>query len=544
MQTYHIILFSIITMLVSCMRKEKIDTIVSADKIYLVDAEFTNQQAMAIDKGKIVAVGTLDEINSKYEAKEFLFFEDKYIFPGFIDPHCHFIGYGQMLQNPWLGGADSWEEVVDRVVNYQKENPSQWVLGRGWNHAEWRDKNFPTKELLDKHFPDKPVFLTRIDGHCAIANSVALKMAKIDSKTRINGGVVEVVNNQPTGLLIDNAMEYVREIIPEYTTQEKVQQILVAQKNCFAVGLTSVTDAGLSYEDIMLYDSLSSGGELKMFINAMIEASEENINKTLAIRDSIGEKLSVHSIKMYADGALGSRGALLLEPYSDDPSTSGLQVNPKEYYTQMCSIAFDNNLQVCTHCIGDKAVSMILDIYSNFLTSGNDLRWRIEHSQVVQESDFDRYGKFNIIPSIQTTHATSDMSWAEQRLGDRVKNAYAYKRLLEQNSWIPNGSDFPIEDINPIYGFYSGVFRKNVKTSQNEGFQVENALSREQALRAMTIWAAKADFKEAVRGSLEAGKVADFVVLDTDLMEADESQITNSKVLKTFVDGIKVFEQQ
>ena len=291
-------------MLVSCMRKEKIDTIVSADKIYLVDAEFTNQQAMAIDKGKIVAVGTLDEINSKYEAKEFLFFEDKYIFPGFIDPHCHFIGYGQMLQNPWLGGADSWEEVVDRVVNYQKENPSQWVLGRGWNHAEWRDKNFPTKELLDKHFPDKPVFLTRIDGHCAIANSVALKMAKIDSKTRINGGVVEVVNNQPTGLLIDNAMEYVREIIPENTTQEKVQQILVAQKNCFAVGLTSVTDAGLSYEDIMLYDSLSSGGELKMFINAMIEASEENINKTLAIRDSIGEKLSVHSIKMYADGAL------------------------------------------------------------------------------------------------------------------------------------------------------------------------------------------------------------------------------------------------
>jgi len=526
---------------VSCMRKQKIDTIVSAEKIYLVDTEFTIQQAIAIDKGKIVAVGTLDEINSKYESKEFLSFKDKYIFPGFIDPHCHVLSYGQTLQNPWLGDAESWEEVVDRVVNHQNENPSHWVLGRGWNHTEWKDKKFPTKELLDKHFPDKPVFLTRIDGHCAIANSVALKMAKIDSKTKINGGVIEIVNFQPTGLLIDNAKELVRAIIPEFSTQEKAQQILTAQKNCFAVGLTSITDAGLSYEDIMLYDSLLSSGELKMFISAMIEASEENINKTLAKRNSFNEKLSVHSIKMYADGALGSRGALLFEPYSDDPNTSGLQVNTKEYYTQMCSIAINNNLQVCTHCIGDKAVSIILDIYSKFLTPGNDLRWRIEHSQVVQESDFNRYGKFNIIPSVQTTHATSDMSWAEQRLGNRVKNAYAYKRLLEQNQWIPNGSDFPIEDINPIYGFYAGVFRKKMKAQQNERFQIEDALSREQAIRAMTIWAAKADFKEAVRGSLEIGKVADFVVLDTDLMEANESQIVNTKVLKTYVDGIQVF---
>jgi hypothetical protein len=526
----------------SCTKKQEIDTIITAKKIYTVDSVFRVGQVMAINNDKIVAVGSSAEINAKFNAKTTLDYADKYVYPGFIDPHCHFLGYGQMLQNPWLGGLKSWEEVVQKIVEHQIENPSQWVLGRGWNQTEWDNAEFPTKELLDKHFPDKPVYLTRVDGHCAIVNSKALKLAGIHSKTKIKGGEIEIKNNQPTGLLIDNAKERVRAILPQFTTQEKVRQLLRAQENCFAVGLTSVTDAGVTYENLLLYDSLHQSGQLVMNINTVLDPKPDDIKKVQEIHSTFNPKLSANCIKLYADGALGSRGALLFAPYSDAPHTLGVQVESREFLEQMCKLAHECGLQVATHCIGDKAVNLMLDIYGQFLSPGNNLRWRIEHAQVVHPDDFMRFGKLSVVPSIQTTHATSDMPWAGKRLGERVKYAYAYRQLLEQNGWLPNGSDFPIEDINPLFGFYSGVARKDHQGQPADGFQPENALTRQQALRAMTIWAARADFKENLRGSLETNKIADFVVLDTDLMEAPENQLFKAKVLGTFVDGRIVYK--
>ncbi len=526
----------------ACSKREKVDLIVSNVKIYSVDSAFTVHSSMAISNGKIIAIGEKENIEKKYESTSTFDATGKYIYPGFIDPHCHFLGYGLGLPNAWLAGAKDWEEVVNRLVENQKQYSTEWVKGRGWNQNEWAVKQFPTNELLNKAFPDKPVYIVRIDGHAAIANQKALEIAGINANTTINGGEIIKVNGKPTGVLVDNAMELVRKCIPESTKEEKTNALINAQKNCFAVGLTGVHDAGLDTDEVFLVDSLHQSGSLKMRINAWLNPTKSNyetfVNKGVYQTDW----LTVRSIKIYADGALGSRGALLLKPYSDDPKNSGIQVETTEKLDSVCKIASDAGYQVCTHCIGDAAVRLMVDIYSKYLDENNDKRWRIEHSQVVDPQDMPRYGKYNIIPSIQTTHATSDMDWADERLGDRIKYAYAYQELLQQNGWLPNGSDFPIEHINPLYGFFSGVARQHFNGEPKDGFQMENALTREQALRAMTIWAAKSAFEENVKGSLEVGKFADFVVLDFDLMNDSIKDIPHIKVQQTFVNGEKVYD--
>ena len=526
----------------ACSKREKVDLIVSNAKIYSVDSAFTVHSSMAISNGKIVAIGEKENIEKKYESANTFDATGKYIYPGFIDPHCHFLGYGLGLPNAWLTGVKDWEEVVNRLVENQKQYPTEWVKGRGWNQNEWAIKQFPTNELLNKAFPDKPVYIVRIDGHAAIANQKALEIAGITNETTISGGEIIKVNGKPSGVLVDNAMELVRKCVPESTKEEKTNALINAQKNCFAVGLTGVHDAGLDTDEVFLVDSLHKSGSLKMRINAWLNPTKSNyetfVNKGVYQTDW----LTVRSIKIYADGALGSRGALLLKPYSDDPKNSGIQVETTEKLDSVCKIASDAGYQVCTHCIGDNAVRLMIDIYSKYLDENNDKRWRIEHSQVVDPQDMPRYRKYNIIPSIQTTHATSDMDWADERLGDRIKYAYAYQELLQQNGWLPNGSDFPIEHINPLYGFLSGVARQHFNGEPKDGFQMENALTREQALRAMTIWAAKSAFEENVKGSLEVGKFADFVVLDFDLMNDSIKDIPYLKVQQTFVNGEKVYD--
>jgi len=526
----------------ACSKREKVDLIVSNAKIYSVDSAFTVHSSMAISNGKIIAIGEKENIEKKYESTNTFDATGKYIYPGFIDPHCHFLGYGLGLPNAWLAGAKDWEEVVTRLVENQNLYSTEWVKGRGWNQNEWVVKQFPTNDLLNKAFPDKPVYIVRIDGHAAIANQKALEIAGINANTTINGGEIIKVNGKPTGVLVDNAMELVRKCIPESTKEEKTNALINAQKNCFAVGLTGVHDAGLDTDEVFLVDSLHQSGSLKMRINAWLNPTKSNyetfVNKGVYQTDW----LTVRSIKIYADGALGSRGALLLKPYSDDSKNSGIQVETTEKLDSVCKIASDAGYQVCTHCIGDAAVRLMIDIYSKYLDEDNDKRWRIEHSQVVDPQDMPRYGKYNIIPSIQTTHATSDMDWADERLGDRIKYAYAYQELLQQNGWLPNGSDFPIEHINPLYGFFSGVARQHFNGEPKDGFQMENALTREQALRAMTIWAAKSAFEENVKGSLEVGKFADFVVLDFDLMNDSIKDVPHIKVQQTFVNGEKVYD--
>jgi len=523
-------------MIVGC-RKDA-DLLLFNGSIYTVNDHSDVVSAMVVRAGHIIETGNEADLRESYRTHKEIDLERKTVFPGFIDPHCHFYNYGLTLRQADLSGTTSLKEITDRLAKHATFNPASWVLGRGWDQNDWSQKKFPGRELLDSLFPDIPVYLVRIDGHAAWVNSKAISLAGIRKDTHIEGGEIVCDHNGPAGVLIDNAMALVERLIPPVTGDEKVQALLKAQSNCFAVGLTSVGDAGLDKETVELMDSLQKKGSLQMHINAMLNPTEENL--TFYVNRGIYEtdRLTVRSIKLFADGALGSRGALLKEPYSDDPSNRGLQVGDTKYLHDICTLAFNNGYQVNTHCIGDSAVSIILHLYASVLSEHNDLRWRIEHAQVVDPADLEIFKQYTVIPSVQTTHATSDMYWAQDRLGPvRIAHAYAYRSLLEQNGWMPNGSDFPVESINPVFGFYAAVARKDLQGKPAEGYRKEEALTREQALKAMTIWAAKASFGEKARGSLEPGKDADFVVLDRDIMTVAEDSIAGTRVVETWIKG-------
>ncbi len=533
----------LITM-VSCNQKEKADLLVYNAKVYTVDDNFTVVSALAVKDGKIVAVGNDDEIKSLYQAKNMLDAGGKPVYPGFNDGHSHFLSYGlTTITNADLVGTQSFDEVVSRVIEHHKNYNSEWVLGRGWDQNDWEVKEFPTKEKLDKAFPNIPVVLRRIDGHALIANTEAMKRAGIHPQSMVAGGEILVnEKREPTGVFIDNAMSLIERVIPEPSLNQKITALKTAQNNCFAVGLTTVSDAGLDKEDILLMDSLQKAGTLKMRIYAMMNPNGENYDYFLPKGPLHTGRLTVSSIKMYADGALGSRGALLLKPYSDEPGHYGLQLHSLAYYDFVCKKAFDAGFQVNTHAIGDSGNRIILKIYAKYLTGPNDKRWRIEHAQVISPADFHYFKDYNIIPSIQTTHCTSDMYWAEERLGpERIKTAYAYHVLLMQNGWLINGTDFPVESISPLLTFYAAVARKDLKGWPPGGFQIENALTRKEALRSITIWPAKGSFDEQFKGSLEVGKAADFTILEDDIMTIPENKIPTLKIIATFIDGEKVY---
>ncbi len=529
-------IFLIIT--VSCNTKEQVSLIITNAKVYTVNNDFELAESFAVKDGKFTAVGTSEEILSKYQSNQILDLEGKFVYPGFIDAHSHFYGYCMTLLQADLRGTKSFDEILEIVKKHDDKYNSEWVLGRSWDQNDWEIKEFPSKEKLDELFPDKPVYLKRVDGHAALANSKALELAGINSQTQVDGGKIYLQNGEPTGLLIDNAMAFINKLIPDTEKETAIKALKQGEQNCFEVGLTSVCDAGLYKKQILLIDSLQNLGEIKLRIYAMLTANKENINYFVKKGIYKTDYLNVRSIKLFSDGALGSRGACLIEPYSDDPENYGLIVEPIEFYHKMCKIAYENNYQINTHAIGDSANRLMLDIYSEYLQGPNDKRWRIEHAQVIHPDDVNKFGDFNIIPSIQSTHCTSDMYWADERLREkRIKNAYIYKVLLNQNGWIPNGTDFPVEKIDPLLTFYASVSRKDVDGYPENGFQKENALTREETLKSMTIWAAKAAFEENEKGSIEPGKFADFIILDEDIMKIDEDRIPNAKILKTFSSG-------
>lgn len=513
--------------------------------IYTVDNDFSIQQSAAIKGGKFVATGSNEYILENFKSENILDLEGRYVYPGLIDPHCHFFGYGSTLENANLMGIGSFEEIIETLKAHQVQYPSDWVLGRGWDQNLWQVKEFPDRSQLDEVFADVPVLLIRVDGHAAIANTEALRRAGITSETIVDGGEVILSNGQPTGILIDNAINLVRNEIPQATVQQNIAALKNAQTQNFAVGLTSVGDAGLDHNILFLIDSLQKAGTIKMRIYGMLSPSEDNFEAFMYNGPYKTDHLSVRSVKLYADGALGSRGAKLLEPYADDPYNSGLLVETPQYLREISAKALENGFQVNTHCIGDSAVRLMLQIYSELLQGPNQNRWRIEHAQIVHPDDINLFGQYNIIPSVQTTHATSDMIWAAHRLGpERIKTAYAYQQLLEQNGWLPNGSDFPVEHINPLYGFYAAIARKNLDGFPQDGWQMENALSREQALRSMTIWAAMAQFEEDEKGSIEPGKFADFIVIDNDLMTIEPETIPSLHIQNTYLGGNMVFSRE
>lgn len=539
-------IFTLIFLLamISCTsQKEPVDIIVHNARVYTVDDQFSVQEAFAVKDGKFIAAGSNEDILQAFSSDLSIDADGKTIFPGFYDAHCHFYGYGtNKIKRADLVGATSYEEVVDLVIAHDKAYESEWIEGRGWDQNDWEDKNFPTKDLLDHAFPAKPVYLIRIDGHAALVNSAALELAGIKASTKVEGGDVILMNGEPTGVLIDNAMGLVSRIIPDPDKSFNRKALLKAQEDCFAVGLTSVADAGLRKDVVLLIDDMQKANELKMRIYAMLTPNDENIEHFVVNGPYITDQLVVRSLKLFADGALGSRGAKMIDDYSDDPHNSGLYMHSASYYLELCNLAYDNNYQVNTHAIGDGGNRFVLETYAGFLNGKNDLRWRIEHAQIVHPDDFSKFGEYSIIPSVQPTHATSDMYWADERVGHhRIKGAYAFRQLMEENGWIPLGTDFPIENISPLYTFYAAVARKDLKGWPEEGFQVENALTRRDALKGITLWAAMSSFEELVKGSIEPGKFADFVILDQDIMQVEMPEVPEVTVLSTFVAGEEVY---
>ncbi|MCJ8167427.1 amidohydrolase [Pontibacter sp. E15-1] len=524
---------------------EAADLIVYNGNVYTVNDSFDKAEAFAVKNGKIIAVGTSADIRAKYTAPETLDAEGRSVYPGLIDAHSHFYRYGLGLQSADLVGTASFKEVVQQLVAQRAKYPdADWLTGRGWDQNDWAVKEFPSKDTLDQLFLDVPVIITRVDGHAALANQKALDLAGITPQTKMVGGLVEVNGAAMTGILIDNAVDLVTDKIPEAEEAEKRQALKNAEANCFAVGLTTVDDAGLDKATVDLLNDMHQKGELQMRVYAMLNPTQENKDFYFKNGPYKTDRLNVRSFKVYADGALGSRGANLLKPYHDKAGHYGFLLASEQEFRDIAKLLHAHGFQMNTHAIGDSANRLLLDIYGNLLGGKNEKRWRIEHAQIVNPADMGKFGQFSIIPSVQPTHATSDMYWAGDRLGDaRIRHAYPFKELLDQNGFIPLGSDFPVEDINPFYTFHAAVARQDAKNYPSGGFQMENALTREQALRGITIWAARSNFEEAEKGSIEPGKFADFIILDKDLMEIAPAEMRGVQVLHTYLNGRQVYKK-
>ena len=519
--------------------KKNVDLIMYNANIYTVDDNFNVAEAVAIKNGLFFDIGEND-ILKKYNTKESLDLNGSTVLPGLIDAHCHFYGLGLNQQEVDLVGTKSFDEILFKLKSQSVENKTV-IKARGWDQNDWDIKEFPNKDQLDVLFPNTPVVLERIDGHAYLVNQKALDMAQISTATKSNNGTLLKKNGKLTGVLIDGPMSLIDNVIPELSKTEKIQALLDAEKICFKNGLTTVDDAGLSKEIILLIDSLQNKKDLKMRIYAMISNSEKNLDYFLNRKPIKTEKLNVRSIKVYGDGALGSRGATLKFPYHDDKKNYGKLVTDPESLKKLASRIADANFQMNTHAIGDSTVKLLLNTYSKVLENKVDPRWRIEHSQIIDLQDMEGFSN-KILPSVQPTHATSDMYWAEDRVGpSRIDGAYSYKALLNESNVIGLGTDFPVEKVNPFHTFYAAVARKDLSGYPDEGFQFQNALSREETLKGMTIWAAYLNFEEGEKGSIEKNKFADFIIVDRDIMKVDIKKAANTTVLKTYLSGELVY---
>jgi len=539
----HLLAIAIVFLFSSCIN-QRVDLIVHHAQIFTVNNEFSVAEAMAIQDGKIVAIGNNDDILKAYKSDSVVNANGASVYPGFIDAHAHFLGYGQSLYTVDLMFVPTWAEAIARVKDFAAKHPGTgWIKGRGWDQNRFPGKQFPTNALLNELFPDRPVILERVDGHASIANDFALKLAGVKPGQTMEGGQFLMQDGKLTGLLVDNAVSVVDKMMPPVTKEDYKNWLISAQQNCFATGLTTITDCGLSPADIDQVDALQKSNDLKMRLYVMLSDKPESYrSKYYTDGGYVTDRLSVKGIKVYSDGALGSRGACLLQHYADKADWSGFLLSSQAHFDSLAAQLINTDFQMCTHAIGDSANRTILNVYAKYLKGKNDKRWRIEHAQIIHPSDFHLFGENSIVPSVQPTHATSDMYWAGDRLGaERLKGGYAFKQLLDENGWLPLGTDFPVEEINPFKTFLASVARQDSKGFPAGGFQMENALTREQTIRGMTIWAAKANRMEKQVGSLEIGKKADFIILDKNLMIVPADSILQIKVKRTYLNGERVY---
>ena len=538
-------IYFILLSIILCSCAQKVDLIVLNGKIYTANKNFSVESTLIVDDGVFIDVGG-DSITKKYSSQNVIDAQGLPIYPGFIDSHAHFYNLGFFKNQVNLVGTKSFEEVIERIKIFDAERNPDFIVGRGWDQNDWSNKSFPTNKILNKHFPDKPVVLRRIDGHAYLINDAALSRTNISKYLLVDGGeVILDRRGELTGLLIDNAMRYVENIIPKPSIEESIEALLAAQEACFENGLTTVSDAGLSKDQIMLIDSLQKQGVLDIRIYAMIDGMDsESLDYFLEKGPLKTPKLNVRSVKVYADGALGSRGASLIKPYSDRRNHLGLMRTPPDSIRKLAFKLAGTKFQMNTHAIGDNANRVVLNAYKDALYNYRDPRWRIEHAQVIHPDDYELFNP-KIIPSVQPTHATSDMYWLYDRIGKRrAQHSYAWQDLLKKSGTIAFGTDFPVEKINPIMTFYSAVFRKDIEGFPEEGFQLENKVVRGDALLGMTYFGAHANFEENEKGSIEKGKFADFVILDTDLIEDGEDRVINANIVATFLDGKLVFNRR
>ena len=532
----------------------KADLIVVNARVYTVDDAHPQASAFAARNGRIVFVGSNREarmlagsVTKVVDAK------GQTVIPGMVDAHAHLLGLGTSLRNVALAGSKTYDEVIARVLERVKTaKPGEWIVGRGWDQNLWPDKKFPTHEALTRAVPNNPVVLTRIDGHALVANAMAMRAAGVTAATRDpEGGKIErASDNSPAGVFVDNAQSLIGRAVPSATREQTRAAVLAAVAEANKWGLIGIHDAGASKNTIDIYESLAKEGRYTLRNYVMISGSDTaSLNHYMRIgpRSALYDgHVWVRSVKLYSDGALGSRGAAMLADYSDDHGNTGLLVTPPADLRRISTNALRRGFQVGVHAIGDRGNRIVLDAYDAALKAvpTPDHRFRVEHAQVIALEDIPRFALMGVIPSMQASHQTSDMRWAETRVGpQRIKGAYAWRSLLNSGVVIPNGSDFPVENVNPLISFHSSVSRQDETNWPQGGWYPDQVMTREEALRSMTIWPAYAGFQEKTMGSITPGKYADFVILDRDIMTIPANEILNTKVISTWIAGRAVYEQ-
>ena len=527
------------------------DLIVTNPRIYTVDQNRPVVDAMAVRDGRVVATGPSRLITAmKGSNTQLLDLGGRTVIPGMIDAHVHLMGLGQALQTVDLRGTASYDEVIARVVERAKTAPAgAWIVGRAWDQNDWADTRFPTHDKLSAAIPDHPVFLERVDGHAALVNAMAMKAAGLTASTKdpFGGHIERGPGGVPTGILVDAATGIAERVIPSPTNAELQAAAIAAATEMNRWGLTSVHDAGVPQVAIDVYEGLAKEGRFSVRDYVMIAGDSANLahyfarGPQTALYDG---HIWIKAIKLVADGALGSRGASLLEPYSDDAKTTGLTLVPPGRVRQVGVEALKHGFQLNVHAIGDRANRTVLDEFEAALTEvpKADHRFRIEHAQIIHPDDIPRFAQLGVIPSMQASHQTSDMYWAGNRLGQqRLLGAYAWRSLLNSGVIIPNGSDLPVEKTNPLISFHSAISRQDDNNWPVGGWFPEQRMTRDEALKSMTIWAAWAGFMEKDVGSLEPGKYADFVVLDQDIMRVPAELVLQTRVLSTWLGGKAVY---
>jgi predicted amidohydrolase YtcJ len=525
-------------------------------RIHTVDLTRPFASSIAVRGGRIVFVGSDSEVRALAgSATRVVDLKGNTVIPGLIDAHAHLLGLGTSLRRVNLVGTKSYDEVISRVVEWAKTvKPGEWIVGRGWDQTRWPGAAFPTHEALSRAVPNNPVVLSRVDGHAILANAKAMQFAGVTAATPdpSGGRIMRSASGAPSGVFVDNAEELIGRAIPESSPEERRKAILAAIAECNRLGLVGIHDAGQDTATIRIYEDLAKEGNFNLRNYVMLS---DPGNRTAALANPYiarGPQSALHdgrlwirAIKLYSDGALGSRGAALLAPYSDEPSNSGLLVSQPPHIAMMAELGLTRGFQVNVHAIGDRGNRIALDAFESALRTNPkaDHRFRIEHAQVINLDDIPRFARLGVIPSMQATHQTSDMRWAEARVGpQRIRGAYAWRALMNTGVIIANGTDFPVEEVNPLLTFHAAVTRQDPAGNPPGGWFPNQKMTRQEALQSMTIWAAQAGFQESVMGSITAGKYADFVVLDRDIMQVPDAEILRARVLSTWIGGKPVYE--